>query len=308
VITPFLGYTVYGGYPVSGGALVALILNMLEGYDLTSLGNFTASSQSAHWLIEAFKFAYSDQRLLGDPSFSDLENDIQTMNDKLHAAELRSRLDPDKTFDPSFYVDLTESPIQSFDKGTAHISVVDKDRNACSFTDTVIDAWGARVVSPRTGIIVNDLMCTFTDPDEDNPWRLPVSPANFVEPHKFPNANMSPTIVLKDNKFYMVIGCAGSRKIQTSISQILIHVLGFKSTLPQAVYSKRIHHQLIPNELLLEEGYPLNIAAELAIKGHDVHWESIMTSYIHAIVQEENGQLTAVADPRADIMSIPAGY
>lgn len=145
--TNYHGFDVYSGAPVSGGVQVVMMLNILEGFELARIGgNFSTNLEAAHWLVESMKFAYANRRLLGDPTFSpaNMSRVVAAMSDKAHAAALRSRLSRDKTFEPPFYVDLTADLEPMIDFGTTHMTAVDADRNACAFTDTVMDSWCVR--------------------------------------------------------------------------------------------------------------------------------------------------------------------
>jgi gamma-glutamyltranspeptidase / glutathione hydrolase / leukotriene-C4 hydrolase len=158
--TFFQGFSVLSVPPPFSGSVLAMALNIVEFYNLPLLGH---SALASHWLAEAWKFAYDDRLALGDPAFvHNVTEIVALMLDKAHAASLRSRLLPYHTFEPNYYVDAVPLELPQRVHGTNHISVVDADRTAAAFTTTINLHFGSKLMSPSTGIILNNEVCSMS--------------------------------------------------------------------------------------------------------------------------------------------------
>ncbi|KAF3603285.1 hypothetical protein F2Q69_00032661 [Brassica cretica] len=189
-----LGYELLGmPPPSSGGAAMMLVLNILSQYGIPS---GVSGSLGVHRLIEALKHAFAVRMNLADPDFVDVTKVVSDMLSLEFAKDLKTKINNDKTFDPKYYGGMWN---QIDHHGTCHFSIIDSERNAVSMTSTVNGYFGAVMLSPSTGIVLNNQMDDFTIPakssgDLNVP---PPAPASFIRPGKRPLSSMSPTIVLK---------------------------------------------------------------------------------------------------------------
>ncbi|BAS70428.1 Os01g0151500 [Oryza sativa Japonica Group] len=189
-----MGYTFLGmPPPSSGGVGVALILNILSGYKSLE---FLKGFLGLHRFIEAFKHMLAIRMDLGDPDYVNITGNVSEMLSPAFADKLRQRIVDNTTFPPSYYFPKWS---QLDDHGTSHLCVVDGDRNAVAMTTTENHLFGAHLLSPSTGIVVNNQMDDFSVPAEGTPPpdNLPPAPANFIAPGKRPLSSMTPTIILK---------------------------------------------------------------------------------------------------------------
>ena len=259
----FLSYTVtedepvrcdYRGYilissppPSSGGTAICQILNILEGYPMRELGFH--SSESIHFMVEAMRHAFVDRNfLLGDPAF--VSNPLDRLLSESYAAEIRAKIDPVKA-STSKEVQPGIEPHEARD--TTHYSIVDKAGNAVSVTYTINGGFGAKVIAGDTGFFLNDEMDDFTvKPGVANLFGLVQGKTNAIAPGKRPLSSMSPTIVTKDGKTYMVLGSPGGSRIITIVVQVFLNVVEHGMTIQEAVNAPRIHHQWLPDQVSVE--------------------------------------------------------
>ncbi len=243
---------VYRGYvfvsvppPSSGGVALCQILNILEGYDLKSLGFHSAAATRV--MVEAMRRAYADRNdTLGDRAF--VRNPIDRLLSKQYAAAIRAAID-DGVRQPVQISATREKP------ETTHYSVVDKDGNAASVTYTLNGSFGAVVMAPGTGVLLNDEMDDFTvKPGVANLYGLVQGSNNAIAPGKRPLSSMAPTIVLKDGKPFLVLGSPGGSRIITATLEAAINVIDYGLDPQAAVDAPRIHFQGQPNTVFLEPG------------------------------------------------------
>ncbi|MEB6540413.1 gamma-glutamyltransferase [Serratia plymuthica] len=234
--------------PSSGGVTLCEILNVVEGYDLKSMGFNSAAA--IHTLTEAMRHAYMDRNTyLGDPEF--IKNPIDRLVSKSYAEEIRKKIVADKAT-PSENVQPGMEPHEKPE--TTHYSIVDHDGNAVSTTYTVNGRFGAVVIAPGTGFFLNDEMDDFTvKVGEKNLYGLVQSTANSIAPGKRPLSSMSPTLVTKDNKIFMVLGSPGGSRIITITLQTALNVIDHGMAPQEAVDAPRIHHQWLPDEVYYEQ-------------------------------------------------------
>ena len=179
--TFFQGFEIIGAAPPFGGVCNALALNLLEAFNLPLMG--ATSDLAQHWIVEAFKFAFSDRMAEGDPQFNAMDEVVAAMTSKKHASYLRQRFNASTTFPFENYLDLVGGPPVD-DKGTSHFSVIDPNGMAIALTTTVNTAFGSKILSPSTGIVLNDEMADFSSPNATNVFGLPPTDANFIVPYK----------------------------------------------------------------------------------------------------------------------------
>ncbi|MEP6879587.1 MAG: gamma-glutamyltransferase [Nitrosospira sp.] len=238
--------------PSSGGVVICIMLNVLEGYPLKELG--FSSAQAVHYQIEAMRHAYVGRNsYLGDPDF--VQNPVDRLLDKAYAGRIRAVIDPGKAG-----VSKTIKPGVEPHEGnnTTHYSVVDRWGNAVSVTYTLNDWFGAKVTAVNTGVLLNSEMDDFTvGVGVPNIYGLVQSEANVIAPGKRPLSSMSPTIVSKDGKLVMVLGTPGGSRILTAVLQTIIHVVDYGMNVQEAVDAPRFHHQWLP-DLTNAEPYALS--------------------------------------------------
>lgn len=234
--------------PSSGGVTLCEILNVVEGYDLKSMGFNSAAA--IHTMTEAMRHAYMDRNTyLGDPEF--IKNPIDRLVSKSYAEEIRKKIVADKAT-PSENVQPGMEPHEKPE--TTHYSIVDHNGNAVSTTYTVNGRFGAVVIAPGTGFFLNDEMDDFTvKVGEKNLYGLVQGTANSIAPGKRPLSSMSPTLVTKDNKIFMVLGSPGGSRIITITLQTALNVIDHGMAPQEAVDAPRIHHQWLPDEVYYEQ-------------------------------------------------------
>ncbi|MFA1672865.1 gamma-glutamyltransferase [Rhizobium mongolense] len=232
--------------PSSGGVIICEILNVLEGYPLSYMGY--GSSETVRAMVEAMRYAYVDRNAaLGDPDFVD--NPVSKLLDKGYAKEIREKIDPYKA---GKSVNL--KPLGAKESvETTHYSIIDDEGNAVAVTYTLNGSFGAGVVAPGTGILLNNEMDDFTSkPGVPNLYGLVQGEANAIAPKKTPLSSMSPTIISRDGKPFMVIGSPGGSRIITITLEAILNVIDFGMDISQAVNAPRIHHQWQPDKIYLE--------------------------------------------------------
>lgn len=242
----YRGYRIASSPPPGGGTTVCQMLNILSGYNLKELGWHTP--QSLHHMFSSMLFAFGDRnRYLGDPDFVD--NPTNKLLSAEYAASLRETiafeaLDPESVY---------STDVQQEGTNTTHYSVVDKEGNAVAVTYTINSYFGAGVVAPGTGFLLNNEMDDFTTKlGSSNQFGLRQGSANLIEPGKRPLSSMSPTIVTKDGQVYLVTGSPGGSTIPTTVLQVITNVIDYGMDLADAVNSPRVHYQGLPKRVVAE--------------------------------------------------------
>lgn len=232
--------------PSSGGVILCEILNVLEGYPLPSLGS--GSADTVHLMVEAMRLAYVDRNsALGDPDFVD--NPVGRLLDKGYAAQLRARIDRNHA---GVSGDLKPAGMPE-PKETTHFSIIDDEGTAVAVTYTLNGAFGSGAVAGGTGILLNNEMDDFTvKPGVPNLYGLVQGEANAIAPRKTPLSSMSPTIIAKDGKPFMVIGSPGGSRIITITLEAILNVIDHGMTIQEAIDAPRIHHQWLPDIVYAE--------------------------------------------------------
>jgi gamma-glutamyltranspeptidase/glutathione hydrolase len=228
--------------PSSGGAVICEILNILEGYPLNDLG--FRSAQAVHYQIEAMRHAYVDRNsYLGDPDF--VKNPLDRLLDKSYAKKLRAAIDPAKA---GVSRELKSGVRPHEGINTTHYSIVDNQGNAVAVTYTLNELFGARVTAANTGILLNDEMDDFTvKAGVPNLYGLVQGQVNSISPGKRPLSSMSPTIVSRDGKPFMVIGAAGGSRIITAVVHCILNVIDYGMNIQEAIDAPRFHQQWLPD-------------------------------------------------------------
>ncbi len=287
----------YRGYGIvsmppssSGGVILIEMLNILEGYG--DLANDNA--RRLHLMVEAMKLAYADRaQFLGDPAMVELPLDRLLSKD--YAARQRARIDPEKAR-PSADIRAGNGAPREGDN-TTHFSVADRFGNAVSNTTTLNLSYGVGMVADGTGVLLNNELDDFAaKPGAPNAFGLTGGEANAPAPGKRPLSSMTPTIVLKDGKPFLITGSPGGGRIITSVLQVISNVIDRGLTIADAVAAARLHHQWLPDEVSVERGFPPDLVAALEIRGHRVV-EHQPWSSVNSILVTPDGFVGA-ADPR----------
>ncbi|MCE5250787.1 gamma-glutamyltransferase [bacterium] len=306
VRTPVHG--TYRGYeivsmppPSSGGVHLIQMLNILEGFPIGSYGHNTA--QTIHLMAESMKYAYADRsKYLGDPDF--VKVPVKGIVSKRYADDIRKKINPSKAT-PGTEI-LPGQPGGYESDQTTHFSVVDRNGNAISNTYTLNFSYGSGITAAGTGILLNDEMDDFSSkPGSPNAFGLLGGEFNAIEPGKRMLSCMTPTIVLKDGKVYLVTGSPGGSRIITTTLQIVMNVLDHGMNIADATNAVRIHHQWMPDEIRVEKGLDGKVVQELTEMGHTVVERGTMgcTESIMLI----DGKLYGASDPRGS-SSLTLGF
>jgi gamma-glutamyltranspeptidase/glutathione hydrolase len=292
----YRGYDVYSMPPPSSGG-VALVesLNILEGFDLKSLGQ--NSAPYAHLLAETMRRAFADRaRYLGDPDFN-TNMPLAKLTSREHAAALRATIKTDRASksDPEKFGEAYESP------ETTHYSVIDPQGNAVVVTYTLEYSYGSRIVAKGLGFLYNNEMGDFNAiPGQTDRNGGIGTPPNLVAPGKRMLSSMSPTIVAKDGKPVLLIGSPGGRTIINTVLQCILNVIDFKMNIADAVAAPRLHHQWLPDQLQMEAGkFAPEIQKRLRELGHEVSEVPRIGEVMGIVIDPKSGERSGAADPRS---------
>jgi gamma-glutamyltranspeptidase/glutathione hydrolase len=249
--------------PSSGGVHLIEMLNILEGYDLAKLPR----GESLHVLAEVMKRAYADRAtFMGDPD--SVKMPVAGLISKKYAAALRTQIGNRAT--PATEV-RSGNPADFEGQNTTHFSVIDSDCNAVSNTYTLNFSYGLGLVAEGTGVLLNNELDDFTSkPGTANAYGLVGYNANLPGPGKRPLSSMTPTVVMKDGKPFLITGSPGGSRIISTVLQIIVNVIDFHLPVDQAVSAPRVHHQWQPDELSAEPGISPEILDGLVKRGHKV--------------------------------------
>ena len=291
VMGTYRGYDVVSMAPTSsGGTAIVEMLNILEGFDVAGSGFGTA--EGVHLLAESMKIAFADRfEYLGDPGF--VEVPVAALTAKAYADSRRGEIDSDSARsynygNPSAYVGENAD--------TTHLTVADGDGNVVSMTQTIHAAFGSKVTTPGTGILLNNNMNIF-DPHPGN--------ANSIAPGKRMVSSMAPTIVMKDGKPFMALGTPGGTRIFPSVLQAIVNVVDHGMTLQEAVEAPRVWTQ--GQSLEVEGGIAPGVRARLQAMGHDVQGVAKVAGGMNGVMfDHRRGVIRGAACWRAD--GTPAGY
>ncbi len=308
----YRGYEIISAPPPSSGG-IALVesLNILEGYDLTKEGD--RSAQSIHLTAEAFQRAFFDRaEFLGDPDFAKIP--VAQLMDKRYGNAWRETI-PLRRATPS--ADLRRpsvfSQLDSYASShpqpkslresnhTTHYSVVDPEGNAVSVTTTLNDGFGSRVTAEGLGFLLNDEMDDFSSkPGVPNMYGLIQGPANSIGPGKRQLSAMTPTIVLKNGKLFLVLGSPGGPTIITTVANILMGVVDYGLNIEQAVNAPRFHDQWMPDQIEMEVvGFSPDTIGILEHMGHNIKMAHGYWGDAECIaVDEKTGELLGASDGR----------
>ena len=296
LIGQYRGYDIIGMPPPSSGGIALMqLLTISEDKKLYTFPFH--SSESMHLIVESERRVYADRaEYLGDPDFFKVPQ-----NQLLDKNYLRARM---KNFDPTkatISKNIKAGDLAAQSEQTTHISIVDAQGNATSITTTLNDNYGCRTVVAGAGFILNNEMDDFSvKPGVPNLYGAVGGEANAIQPMKHPLSSMTPTIVAKDGKLFMVVGTPGGTTIITSVFQVITNVIDYKMSMFNAVQSPRFHSQWMPDVVMFEKkGLVGDVKANLEKKGHKI-MERSSIGLVDAILMKPDGTLEGAADARSD--------
>ncbi len=301
LVGTYRGWTVITAPPPSSGGVILLqMLAVLESFDptlgqdppITGLG----SADYVHLLTEIMKHAYADRaHHLGDPGFVDVP--VKRLLSAARIAEIRAAVAMDHTNPPDFYGSPIAPPV---DAGTQHISALDGRGGAAGITTTVNTSFGSGVIVPSLGIVLNNQMDDFaTVPGVPNAFGLVGSEANAVAAGKRPLSSMTPTILVDPTgKVAISVGGSGGSFIPSAVLEVVVGMVDFGLDPQEAVSAPRFHHQWMPDQLVVEPGFPSDVIVALRTRGHTV----VVREGFSAVqaVRLDGETRVGGADPRKD--------
>jgi len=234
--------------PSSGGTILIEMLNILEGFDLGQKERY--APETLHLIAEAMKFAYFDRaQYMGDSDFSEIP--VKLLTSKSHAEDTRGKIDLKKAT-PSAIMGEEILTVEEA-KETTHYSVIDKQGLSVATTYTLNGWYGSGVVAEGTGILLNNEMADFNMKPgyTDNKGLIGTKP-NLIEPRKRMLSSMTPTLVIKDGKVYMITGSPGGRTIINTVLNVIVNVIDFNMPIQDAIDAARMDHEWMPDLLRLE--------------------------------------------------------
>lgn len=292
----YRGYTIISmPPPSSGGVALIQLLNMMEPFPLHDWGFHSTATVSI--MTEAEKRVYADRATwLGDPDF--VKVPMQELTAKSYAAARMQGVDTN-TVTPSKNIKAGTIPGYESEE-TTHFSIVDQFGNAVAITTTLNDSYGSRIVVGGCGFILNNEMDDFSaKPGEPNLYGLIGGEANAIAPNKRMLSSMTPTIVLRDDKLFMVVGSPGGSTIITSVFQNIVNVVDFNMTMQESVNAPRFHHQWLPDEIKSETAMDDIVLQKLKAKGYTLSSREAI-GRVDAILVHEGTLFEGAPDPRGD--------
>ena len=289
----FRGYDIAAmSAPSSGGMHIVQMLNIFENFPLKEMGY--GSADAMHVMAESMKLAYADRsKYLGDPDYLDLP--VAALTSKDYAAELAKGISLSRARPSSDVGPGNLAPYESPE--TTHYSVLDSEGNALVNTYTLMFSYGSGVVIDGTGILMNNNLGNFTlRPDIPDAFGLMGSADNQIAAGRRPVSSMTPIIVLRDGRPFLLTGSPGGSRIITTNLQLLVNVLEHGMNIADATARPRMHHQWYPDRLEVESGFSPDVIRALRARGHDVQFSAGMGSL--QTVMFSDGLFYGYGDPR----------
>ncbi len=285
--------------PSSGGVLLPQMMQMIEAQPVKEYGFLSA--RAVQLMTEIERRAYADRaKFLGDVDFYKVP--VKKLTSKAYAVERMKDYNAQTAGSSA----TTRAGLIPESEETTHFSVYDKSGNAVSVTTTLNGGYGSRTVVGGAGFLLNNEMDDFSiKPGVPNMYGAVGADANAIAPGKRMLSSMTPTIVLKDNKPFLVVGTPGGTTITTSVFQTLINILEFDMSTEDAVNKPKFHHQWLPDEIFVEAAFPQPVREQLQQMGYKVTQRGAI-GRTEVIRIDANGTIEAVADKRGDDSA--AGY
>lgn len=285
--------------PSSGGVALAETLNILEALDYASIVQRDAIA-ATHLQLEAMKHAFADRaRHMGDLDFASAP--IERLTSDSYATELARKIQADGAIKIEEY----GLPVPPDDRGTSHFCVADSQGNVAVSTETINTSFGSLAAIEEWGLVLNNEMDDFTtEPGKPNAFGLVQSSNNEIAPGKRPLSSMCPTIVMKGNEHFLMLGASGGPRIISSVLNVLLSVTDWDMSLESAMQTLRPHHQWSPDAVVFDKVPSEAVAAGLIQRGHKLG-QKRKTGIVQAIQKTADGWVGA-ADPRKG--GKPAGY
>ncbi|KAG1655132.1 Glutathione hydrolase 1 proenzyme [Nymphon striatum] len=293
------GTKFYSVGPPGSGPIAAYIINIIDSFGMNAEYVRSAEDMAVldHRIIEAFKYGFARRSELGDPRFTNMTEVVNKLLSRKYSAETIKSIIDFKTFKTEYY---GAKYANTEDHGTAHLSVVDAEGNAVSLTSSINHFFGSKIRSKSTGILISNSMDDFSSLKVTNHFGLRPSTANFIQPGKRSQSSMCPSIFLDSyDNVRLVIGGAGGSKITSAVALVSIRHLIFNQNIKESIDGHRLHHQLLPDWILCENGYSPDILKILKQKGHKINIRKDRTAMIQAISRNPvTGKLFANSDYR----------
>lgn len=292
----FRGFNLYTTRAPSSGAVMFNILKIMEQYPEEDLKN---TNLTTHRFVEAMKFAYGARQELGDPDYignMTRYQELMLSDDK--AREIRNRILDNQTQPLGVYDPLSLYAAES--SGTSHIVTADRSGLTVSTTTTINLLFGARLMTPDTGIILNDEMDDFSQPGRRNSFGFEPSAANFIAPGKRPLSSITPLMAERasNSTLFFSTGAAGGSRIISATTQVAWNLMELGMNVHHAIAAPRLHDQLMPDMLQLEEGFDEGVKVSLAQKKHNTSSMAPGGSAVQGIVRLFDGKFEAAGETR----------
>lgn len=295
-IFTYKGYQIVGmPMPSSGGLLLHQMMKMIENRNIAAMG--FQSVEAVQLMTEVERRAYADRaEYMGDADYYNVP--VKRLSSENYLAERMKSYDA-ASATPS--TDIKPGVITGKEsEETTHLNVIDKEGNAVSVTTTLNNSYGSKTVVGGAGFFLNDEMDDFSiKPGTPNMYGAVGGEANAIAAGKRMLSSMTPTLVLKDNKTFIVVGTPGGTTIPTQVFQTIVNMIEFGLSTEDAVYKPKFHHQWLPDELYIEKGFPVPVQDALKKMGYIIK-ERGAIGRTEVIKVLPNGKFEAVADNRGD--------
>ncbi|MBN8687648.1 MAG: gamma-glutamyltransferase [Chitinophagales bacterium] len=293
----YKGYKIVGmPMPSSGGLLLHQMMKMIEDRNIGAMGFH--SLQAIQLMTEVERRAFADRaEYMGDGDFYKVP--VAMLSNDVYLQNRMRNYDPAKAT-PSSIIKPGEL-LRAESEETTHLSVIDKEGNAVAVTTTLNNSYGSRTVVGGAGFFLNDEMDDFSiKPGVPNMYGAVGGEANAIKPGKRMLSSMTPTLVLKNGKPYIVVGTPGGTTIPTQVFQTLVNMLEFNMSTEEAVYKPKFHHQWLPDEVMTEKGFPPAVKEAMQKMGYSFSKERGGIGRTECIRVLPDGRFEAVADNRGD--------
>lgn len=281
--------------PSSGGILLAQMLKMSAFENLEKYQH--NSTEAVQIMVEAERRSFADRaEYMGDPGF--IKDQTEMLISDAYLKNRWKSFTMNKATPSADVGTIIPQPKESTE--TTHLSIIDKEGNAVAVTTTLNGLYGSKVVVTGAGFLLNNEMDDFSvKPGVPNMFGAVGGEANAIQPGKRMLSSMTPTIVMKNSKPYIIVGTPGGTTIPTSVFQSIVNIIDFKLSPNMAVNAPKFHHQWLPESVLVENNFPLTTVKDLQKNNYKIERDS-QIGKTELIIMDEAGNVTAVADGRGD--------